>query len=221
MTSETWVGEVAALLAAQVKHYRKQRGMTAAQLSEACAALGADVPTSVINNLETGRRASFDVAELLVVAKALDVAPLLLLFPVGRQETVRVLPDRVLPVWEAAAWFTDETPLTHAPAPGTPRAVIDSFRQHADAVTTALTSQRLLGEQQRKANTTLNETRRQDHLRSADQLGQLLLQDAQALRSLRAEMRSAGLLPPALPQDLAFVDNDEDEDALAADGGQA
>lgn len=195
--------------------------MTAAQLSEACTALGADVPTSVINNLETGRRASFGVAELLVVAAALDVAPLLLLFPLGREEAVRVLPDRVVPVWEAVAWFTDETPLTHAPAPGTPRAVLDAFRQHADAVTTALTSQRLLGEQQRKANTTLSETRRQDHLRSADQLGQLLLQDAQALRSLRADMRSAGFLPPALPPDLAFVDGDEDEEAPVAEGGPA
>jgi len=40
---------------------------------------------SVINNLETGRRASFGVAELLVVAKALDVGPVSLLFPLGRQ----------------------------------------------------------------------------------------------------------------------------------------
>ncbi|MFE2866446.1 helix-turn-helix domain-containing protein [Embleya sp. NPDC059259] len=63
------------LLGAQVRHYRKERGMTAQQLSAACTALGADVPSSVISNLETGRRASFGVAELPVVARALDVAP--------------------------------------------------------------------------------------------------------------------------------------------------
>lgn len=213
MASETWSGEIAALLAAQVRHYRKRQGMTAAQLAEACAALGADVPVSVINNLETGRRASFDVAELLVVAKALDVAPLLLLFPLGQQERFPVLPGQEVAVWEAASWFTDETPLTQAPLPGTPRAVIDAFRQHADAVSTALASQRLLGEQQRKANTTLSQTRRADHLRAADQLGQLLLEDARALGALRSEMRAAGLLPPALPADLAFVDaGGEDDD---------
>ncbi|MFE2866445.1 tyrosine recombinase XerC [Embleya sp. NPDC059259] len=124
------------------------------------------------------------------------------MFPLGRRETVEVLPGHDIPVWEAVAWFTDESPLTQAPGEGSPRAIIDAFRVHADAVTTARTSQRLLGEHQRKAATTLNPTRRADHLRSAAQFGEMLLQDGQALRTLRADMRAHGLIAPALPDDL-------------------
>jgi len=211
MTSSEWVGGIAALLGAQVRKYRKERRLTAQQLSDACAELGADVPASVINNVETGRRSSFDVAELLVVAEALGIAPVNLLFPLGRQDTVEVLPGRVIPVWEAVAWFTDETPLAKAAPEGSPRAVVDAFRVHADMVTTAQTSQRLLGEHQRKANTSLNATRRADHLRSAEQFGDMLLQDAQALRLLRATMREQALVAPHLPEALAFVDEEEED----------
>ncbi|MYV98382.1 helix-turn-helix transcriptional regulator [Streptomyces sp. SID3343] len=211
MTNDEWVAGIAALLGAQVRRYRKERGMTTQQLAETCAALGADVPASVIGNVETGRRASFGVAELLVVAKALDLAPVNLLFPLGRQETVQVLPDSEVPVWDAVTWFTDETPLAQAAPEGSPRAIVDAFRVHADAVTTACTSQRLLGEHQRKAATTLNAARRADHVRSADQFGEMLLQDAQALRALRADMRTRDLFPPALPEGLAFIDEPDDE----------
>src|SRR3954451_9621752 len=114
MTNTDWAAGVAALLGAQVRRYRKERGLTTQQLADACVALGVDVPASVINNLETGRRASFGVAEMLVVAKALDVGPISLLFPLGRQERIEILPGVEVPVWEAVAWFTEETPLAEA-----------------------------------------------------------------------------------------------------------
>lgn len=212
MTNDEWMGGIAALLGSQVRRYRKDRGVTAQQLSAACAALGADVPASVINNLETGRRASLGVAELLVVSEALGVAPVSLLFPLGLQETVEILPGRETPVWEAVAWFTDETPIAKAAPEGSPRSIIDAFRVHADAVSTARTSQRLLGEHQRKAATTLQPGRRADHMRSAEQYGEMLLQDAQALRALRADLRQRGLVPPELPNDLRFVDESDDQE---------
>jgi transcriptional regulator with XRE-family HTH domain len=208
MTNADWATGVAALLGAQVRRYRKERGLTTQQLADACGALGVNVPASVINNLETGRRASFGVAELLVVAKALDVGPISLLFPLGRQASIEILPALEVPVWEAVAWFTEETPLVEGAPEGSSRAVIDAFRVHADAVHTALTSLRLLGEHQRKANTSLDPRRRADHLRSADQLGEMLFQDGQALRALRAEMRERALVVPELPAELAFVDDD-------------
>ena len=48
--------------------------------------------------------------ELLVLARALDVAPLLLLFPIGTEDTIEVLPDVMVPAFRAALWFTGEQP---------------------------------------------------------------------------------------------------------------
>jgi len=139
------------------------------------------------------------------------LGPISLLFPLGRQAEVEVLPGVEVSVWEAVAWFTEETPLTASAPVGSSRAVIDVFRVHADAMSTARTSLRLLGEHQRKANTSLDERRRADHLRSAGQLGEMLAQDGRALRALRTDMREQGLVLPELPPELAFVD-DADED---------
>src|SRR5690349_18934210 len=77
------------LVAGQVKQLRRHRGMTAQQLADRCASLGAPgITTNVIANIETRRR-DVSVDELLMLALALDVAPLHLLTPDG-DATVRL-----------------------------------------------------------------------------------------------------------------------------------
>src|SRR5262245_78609 len=80
---------VTAVVASQVKYWRDRREMSANELSRRTAELGSEVPRSVIANLETGRRESISVDELLILGAALDVPPLLLLTPVGRVKTIR------------------------------------------------------------------------------------------------------------------------------------
>jgi transcriptional regulator with XRE-family HTH domain len=82
--------------------------MTAHRLADATAELGYPVPRSVIANLESGRRDSVAVAELLVLARALGVPPLTLVFPLGQEQEMEVLPRTVVPTWQAAKWFTGE-----------------------------------------------------------------------------------------------------------------
>lgn len=60
----------------------------------------------MIANMESGRRTSVGLSELLVLARALDVPPLELAFPVGQSELVEVLPGQEVGTWAAAKWFT-------------------------------------------------------------------------------------------------------------------
>jgi hypothetical protein len=82
--------------------------MSAQQLADATARLGYAVPRSVIANLENRRRDSIGIPELLVLARALEVPPLALLFPLGRERTVEALPGTPAVPWNAARWFTGE-----------------------------------------------------------------------------------------------------------------
>jgi hypothetical protein len=85
--------------------------MSAQQLADATAALGYPVPRSVVANLESGRRESIGIAELLVLARVLDVSPLTLVLPLGRASEVEVLPGASVRTWDAARWFAGQMPL--------------------------------------------------------------------------------------------------------------
>ncbi|MBB0246981.1 helix-turn-helix domain-containing protein, partial [Streptomyces alkaliphilus] len=111
MTTDDWSAQLTARVAEQIRAARKAAGLTVAETADACAALGLAVPKTTITNLETGRRASVELAEFLVLAQVLGVPPVALLFPLGSASTVEVLPGREVPVWDGLAWFTGETPL--------------------------------------------------------------------------------------------------------------
>jgi transcriptional regulator with XRE-family HTH domain len=111
MTQPSWPARLTALVAARVRHYRKYRGMSAQRLSDRCEELGLVLPRSTLADLENGRRASITLAELLVLAAALEVPPLELALPLGEQESTEILPDGEMPTWDAARWFCgDGTP---------------------------------------------------------------------------------------------------------------
>ena len=117
-TRQEWGKRVAATVGRQVAHYRTRRRveqgddgpvltdpMTLQQLSDRCGALGYPIARSVLSKLEKCHRQTITVDELLVLAQALDVPPVQLLFPVGREETVEALPGRHVDPWDAVKWF--------------------------------------------------------------------------------------------------------------------
>lgn len=215
MTNNDWPVQLTAQVATEIRRYRKERGLTVQGLAAACEALGLAVPKTTITNLETGRRASVDLAEFLVLAKVLDVPPIVLLFPLDTSATVEVLPHQKISAWDAAAWFTGETPMENQAPDGSPLAVLDTYRAHADAVRTALISTRLAKDRRRKANVTLDSQRRTQLLSTATQYEELAFQDCQELRAARTAMTEAGLTPPGLPQELSFIAAaEENEDTL-------
>ena len=216
MTNEDWSPRFTARVAEQMRHARKAASLTVAEAAEACTALGLAVPKTTITNLETGRRSSIDLAEFLVLAEVYKVPPISLLFPLGTEASVAVLPDREVATWEAVAWFTGETPLEKSAPQGSAREVLDTFRAHSDAAATAVTSTRLAKERRRKASITLDSGRRETLLEAAASYEQLAFDDCRELREFRHAMHERGLVPPALPAELAFVDqpstNSEDSE---------
>lgn len=190
MSTEDWSAEFTSLVGQEVRRVRKERKMSADELAAACAALGAEVPSRTVTNLETGRRAALPVTDLLVLARALDVSPINLLFPLGEAAEVQVLPGEAVATWEALAWFTDEEIHGDAAPAGSARAVIDRYRAHAAAVHTALVSLRIREDRRRQAGA---------NLEYADAM---LADDVMALRNMREAMRGEGLTPPPLPERL-------------------
>lgn len=112
MTEEDWSARLIKVAAGQIKRYRLARRLSAQQLADACTEIyGLPMKRSVLANLESGRRPTLSLMELLVLAKILQVPPLLLIFPVGDEETIEVLPGLTMNTWDAARWFTGEAPL--------------------------------------------------------------------------------------------------------------
>jgi transcriptional regulator with XRE-family HTH domain len=102
---EDWSIGLARVIAGEVRRYRQAAGLSTQRLADRCAELGLPLRRSVLANLESGRRDSVSVAELLVLAAALGVAPVLLVLPVGRAVLSEVLPRSHTDTWSAAEWF--------------------------------------------------------------------------------------------------------------------
>lgn len=104
--AEEWTRRIGRTLAT----LRAERGISGRELSERCAVLGHPMPRNVIANLESGRKTSLPVHELAVLAAALDVPPVSLLYDVAG-DAVEVLPAITTTPWSALTWFTGEQAL--------------------------------------------------------------------------------------------------------------
>lgn len=211
MTNSDWSSAFTARVAEEMRAARKAADLTVAEAADACAALGLPVPKTTITNLEIGRRSSVDLAEFLVLAEVYGVPPVSLLFPLGKAASVAVLPGREMSTWDAVAWFTGEGQQKTPAADGSAREVLDTFRAHSDAVATAVASSRLAKERRRKASTTLDPQRRGSLLDAASSYEQVAFDDCRELREFRDRMRERGLVLPALPAELQFVDDSTGE----------
>lgn len=108
VTLDTWQGRVTRTIAREIRRYRDERKMSAQQLADRTAELGMEIPRSVLANLESGRRETVTVPELLVLAAALEVAPVELACPAGFDEQTEILPDRMVDPLSASRWFRGE-----------------------------------------------------------------------------------------------------------------
>lgn len=196
-----------------MREARQAAGLTMSGLAQGCADRGhSEITEQTIKNLETGRRAGMTIADFVVLADVLGVPPVTLLFPLGVDATVEVLPGREVSTWDAVSWFTGETPLDQPTPQGSARGLLDLFRAHGDLVAAATASTNLAKERRREASTTLDRARRAALLERAAGYEEHAFEDCQDLGAFRTRMREQGLVPPALPDDLAFVDQPETDD---------
>jgi transcriptional regulator with XRE-family HTH domain len=213
MTPPRWPAEFTARIVQAMREARKAAGLTMAQVAQGCADRGLpEITEHTMKNLESGRKTSITLVDFFVLADILGVPPVSLLFPLGRSATVEVLAGQPVSTWDALAWFTGETPMTQPAAQGTSREVLDTFRTHGDLVAAAMASTELAKERRRAASTTLDRARRAALLDRAAGYEENAFEDCRDLRTFRAQMRGRSLMPPALPNDLAFVDEVEPSD---------
>ncbi len=170
------------------------------------------IARSVLANLESGRRDSISVAEILVLARALRVPPALLIVPLGREETAEILPGRQVATWPAFMWLggdiwsgaaNGQTTL----ALGTPGwAEIELFRDHEYALNEWSSNLRDLKNAEISAQTAETENIKNAIARRADHLTEALQNNERHIRVVRARIREEGLIPPPLPQALAHLE---------------
>lgn len=166
--------------------------MSAQRLSEACGELGLSIPRSVLANLESGRRETVSVAELLVLAAALEVPPLQLLFPVGYAEEVEPLPGVKVTPYDAVLWGRGLQLLEGLDGDeGEFLDWIDAFEQHEHTVSELLNPD--------WTPTPGNAEELEQFKRYTERLKDDLLRE-------RAALRTNGRTPPPLPPELASLD---------------
>lgn len=202
-----WEDRIKANVAGEVRRRRKEMGWSAQELADQCERLGHPIPRNVIANMESGRRASLPLVDVMVLAAALKTYPGSLIFPVGYVDQTQELPFQdLVPTWDALRRFTGEQDV-----PGHDAGLAPDFEAHADLVSTALTAI----EEEERARFTAEaatspaqqeeaEGRRAKH---ADHGTSAKYQ----LRYLRRDLRDNGATPPDLPPALADVDPPEDD----------
>lgn len=189
------------MVARQVRKYRLRRGLSVRQLAEECAKLGAPQLTSAsLGNIERGqdpearrKRRDVTVDELLVLGKALKVAPSLLMFPVGEQAEIEVAAESV-DTWDTFKWFNGEAYFSqdvneYWAIP------IYLFREH----------DRLRSERLELMFQNLPTLRDDGGREGRERLINVTLWDK--LKNVRAEMRRTGLTPPPAVDDLEGIDD--------------
>lgn len=102
---EVWHRTTAKRVGEAVYKRRKDAGMTAQRLAERCNELGVPIHRTTITKIENGR-SRFDLGELLILAAALEVPPLVLLYPGLPGERVEIVPREVGTSWDAYRWAT-------------------------------------------------------------------------------------------------------------------
>jgi transcriptional regulator with XRE-family HTH domain len=213
---------MARLVAREVRRYREMQRprMSVQRLADRTAELGMLIPRSVLANLESGRRETVSVAEVLVLAAALNVAPIDLICPVGFDKQTEMLPDRTMEPLSAMRWFAGEWKLDIDDAgawtmrtPGSGERSSAYLLRYHDELISQLYSQEARARETLRAAADFVGEEEDERTRGVVRDAMMAVEEWRAfirepLRRTRAEMRERGMQLPDLPAD---VDLGEDE----------
>lgn len=179
-----------ARIARRVKELRQRRGLSVRKLAEECERLGMPkLNQSVITNIEVvGRRQDIGVHELLVLAHALDVSPLVLLMPDGDAE-LAVTSDLRVNAERLVLWFAGELPAAGLPTVGFGReaAAIRWYRAAYDAHSAA-----------KDADRNARFARKDGEDEEAERFDQECDRHLQSLAGIADSLIEAGMRPPMI-----------------------
>lgn len=200
-----WARQWAVTTGRCVRRWRTTRKLSGQKLADRCAELGLPGLTrAVITKLENGRKESVSTAELIVLAKALGVPPVMLMFPFGEQRMAEITPGEFIEPLAAAYWVAGVDPGSgpRAAERGTP---LDLYIIH-DQIAAAMLSQRRLWQdiQPPPWKRAIEVVEVVDETMPAhDRLAKEFWYNVTLLRTTRDALSSQGFEPPPLPPILA------------------
>lgn len=211
-----WGARLTAVIGAEIARHRRHRGLTAQALADECKRIGHPIARSTIAKLEASRtkpgrlRPYITAAELVVIARALRVPPLLLLAPVGGAAEVEIAPSLTVPASTAARWVAGmESSTTGYGSSATRDPMVELAHESLRHDVRASELRRLC--------------RRIDSTEIADPMDYRMAAERwAALRRCReriVELSGDGAVAPALPPDLAWVDAHNPPGGLGVAGG--
>jgi transcriptional regulator with XRE-family HTH domain len=214
--AEEWRAQLAGGVARRVRRYRLKRGLSVQKLADICAEeYGLPIKRTVLANFEAGRRPALSVAELLILARILQVPPVLLLFPVGQETGSDVLPGTSVDTWSAAKWFTGETEAI--PGETEERQETEPvrlYREHEQVVEEWREVQRKIKAFLGAVGEEIDRVEPEPHIASGrlwDAAATELRNSEDAIRGVRKRMRTHGLTPPSLEAEMARIEQKGDE----------
>ncbi|MFD7087277.1 helix-turn-helix domain-containing protein [Streptomyces sp. NPDC059896] len=197
-----WEDHVMATVASEVRRRRKELGWSAQDLADRCEEIGYPIPRNVIANMESGRRAVLPLVEVMVLAKALRMFPISLIYPVGYAARVRRLPyEDPRPTWDALQWFTGSSAADDAPD-----YMLDHFLAHDLELRSALAAVESEDYERWKVKTAANRVQREAAERALARYTDQAANAKHELRRHRDAIREVGGTPPHLPSQLADID---------------
>ncbi|MGV9987782.1 helix-turn-helix domain-containing protein [Streptomyces olivaceus] len=197
-----WEDHVMATVAGEVRRRRKELGWSAQDLADRCEEIGYPIPRNVIANMESGRRASLPLVEVMVLAKALRMSPISLIYPVGYVDQVRQLPYQdPQPAFDALQWFTGDSAADDATD-----SMLDHFLAHDLEVHAAQAAVESEDYERWKVKTAPNRVQREAAERALARYTDQAADAKHELRRHRDAIREAGGTPPDLPPQLDDVD---------------
>ncbi|MFD4183972.1 helix-turn-helix domain-containing protein [Rhodococcus sp. NPDC058514] len=197
---ETWPERLAADVGVQIRRLRERPDwkMSAQTLANVTAELGHEVPRSVLANMESGRRSSVPLVDVLVLAEALRVPPALIVFGLGDGATAEALPGQQIATPDAVRWWNGErgpllpvvdkgrvSDVTRTRAERATYEVLDMYRGHWQLIDEIRSTTAWI----RRSTSKPRWERQREYAE-------------QELAELRGEMLERGLILPALDDDI-------------------
>lgn len=102
--SDEWVAATTYRIGDEIRRLRGKR--SGQWVSDRTDQLGHRVSRSTISEIETHRRGTITVTDLIVLARALNTAPIALIYPPPYTAVVEMLPDMNATNYLAAEWFS-------------------------------------------------------------------------------------------------------------------
>ncbi|MFB7419386.1 helix-turn-helix domain-containing protein [Streptomyces sp. NPDC056210] len=197
-----WEDHVMATVAGAVRRRRKELRWSAQDLADKCEEIGYPIPRNVIANMESGRRATLPLVEVMVLARALRVTPISLIYPVGYVPEVRPLPyEDPRSTWDVLQWFTGQSPDF-----GSEDSMLDHFLAHDLELRSALAAVESEEYERWKVKTAANHIQRGAAERALARYTDQAAKAKRALREHRDLIRAEGGTPPDLPPQLDDID---------------